>query len=59
MSEQHKAPPPAELSLKYLAWDVKEIAKSLKELVDLLKNKGDLPPTKSNNRQSSYQEDLF
>lgn len=28
-SSEAKAPPPAELSLKYMAWDVKEIGKKL------------------------------
>lgn len=51
MHENPKAPPPSELSLKYMAWDIKEISKSLKELVDLMRGNVNAPPRKENQRQ--------
>ena len=35
-NNQKKETPPAEVSLKYMAWNVKEISENLKKLTDLL-----------------------
>jgi len=33
---EHKPPPPLEVSLKYLAWDIKELSQTMKEIKSML-----------------------
>lgn len=37
MSEEKKPPPPPEVSLKYMAWDIKQVATQLEKLNESIK----------------------
>jgi len=36
MSEQKKEIPPTEVSLKYMAWNIKEISENIKKMTEIL-----------------------